>query len=159
MGLQMKNRHLIVFFCAILAAAPVYASDYEEDVISYLRQQGYKNVTVSTTMLGRSKIVAINAKGRREIVLNPRTGEILRDLWMADSVGSSERSGRNTTRPVLSVTPSTSGRNKYDDNRSDDNRSDDNRSSGYDSSDDHHDKSDDQDDKSDDHKGDDRDDD
>ena len=40
-------------------------------------------------MLGRVKISAILNGGRREIILNPRTGEVLRDIWFAGAEGAS----------------------------------------------------------------------
>jgi hypothetical protein len=53
-----------------------------------LRQQGYRQISVSSTMLGRTRIVAKSKTGTREIIMNPRTGEILRDLW-SSAQGSS----------------------------------------------------------------------
>lgn len=37
---------------------------------------------MSRTLLGRTRFVATSDQYRREIILNPRTGEILRDLWL-----------------------------------------------------------------------------
>ena len=44
-------------------------------------RQGYVEFTVVRTLLGRIKIVALNGTTYREIVINPTTGEILRDYW------------------------------------------------------------------------------
>lgn len=44
-----------------------------------LRQQGFSQLRVTTTWLGRTRIEATGPSARREIVLNPNTGEILRD--------------------------------------------------------------------------------
>lgn len=44
-----------------------------------LRQQGFSQLRVTTTWLGRTRIEATGPAARREIVLNPNTGEILRD--------------------------------------------------------------------------------
>ena len=63
-----------------LAAAP-----YEDTVIAQLKSQGYHGITVERTLLGRVKIMGLIETGRREIILNPRTGEILRDLWLTGS--------------------------------------------------------------------------
>lgn len=59
------------------------AASYEDSVVAQLRAQGYKRISVETTLLGRVKISAVLNGGRREIILNPRTGEVLRDLWIA----------------------------------------------------------------------------
>ena len=44
-------------------------------------KQGYSDITTSQTWLGRTRIIAIGEDSRREIIVNPRTGEILRDFW------------------------------------------------------------------------------
>ena len=81
------KRRLFLFGLAttsVLAAVagPALAASYAEDVVAQLNQLGFSEITVETTWLGRIKIVATRTDGVREIVLNPRTGEILRDVWM-----------------------------------------------------------------------------
>ena len=48
-------------------------------MIQSLQSQGFSGIEVSRTWLGRTRIVATGSAGRREIVLNPNTGEVLRD--------------------------------------------------------------------------------
>jgi hypothetical protein len=57
------------------------AADWEADsVVRQLRDQGYVEFTVSRTLLGRTRVLALAPDGgRREIVFNSATGEILRD--------------------------------------------------------------------------------
>lgn len=81
------KRRLFLFGLAtasVLAvvAGPALAASYAEDVVAQLNQLGFSDITVETTWLGRIKVVASRTDGVREIVLNPRTGEILRDVWM-----------------------------------------------------------------------------
>ena len=64
-----------------LAEGPV------EQVIRQLRAQGFVEISAQRTLLGRSRIQAERGKLRREIILNPTSGEILRDLWL-DSDGN-----------------------------------------------------------------------
>jgi len=63
------------------AAGPALALTMEERLIGQLRAQGFDRISVSRTLLGRTRIVAVAADQRREIIFNPRTGEILRDFW------------------------------------------------------------------------------
>jgi hypothetical protein len=91
----MKNAHLMKrrsFLLMTSAAAASVAfpahADYVNSVRDQLRQQGYRQISVSSTMLGRTRIVAKSKTGTREIIMNPRTGEILRDLW-SSAQGSS----------------------------------------------------------------------
>ena len=65
----------------LLMAAPVCAQSIVEQIQAQLRDQGYSNITISRTLLGRTQIEASSAVFQREIVLDPRTGEILRDYW------------------------------------------------------------------------------
>ncbi|MES2145971.1 MAG: hypothetical protein V4516_16855 [Pseudomonadota bacterium] len=74
---------------ATLAGGPALAQDYASEVERRLVRQGYRIEAVGRTLLGRVRILARNSEGEREIILNPRTGEILRDLWIAR--GSSDR--------------------------------------------------------------------
>ncbi|MEQ1771189.1 MAG: hypothetical protein ABL879_15260 [Devosia sp.] len=57
-------------------------ADYADDMVTWLKGQGYLEVVLTRTLLGRAHILASTAKGTREIVINPRTGEVLRDVWL-----------------------------------------------------------------------------
>ena len=74
-------------------AAPAHAQDIEKQIILQLRAQGFGTVEVSRTLLGRSRIVARSPALRREIVVNPNTGHILRDYTV--------RTGDGATVPSL----------------------------------------------------------
>jgi len=80
-GIDMQRR---VFFSgmivALLCATASLASDYQSSVEAQLRAQGFSDIRVETTWLGRLKITAQRRGTGREIVLNPRNGEILRDI-------------------------------------------------------------------------------
>jgi hypothetical protein len=82
----MLHRRAIVFGLALslapallASAARAESSPYALQVEKELRQQGYTKMTVSRSWFGRTLIHAESKTERREIVLNPRTGEILRD--------------------------------------------------------------------------------
>lgn len=72
-------------FCAANAAV---AASFAEQIVSQLRAQGFGDILVETTWLGRTRILAERRDLRREIILNPNTGEILRDLWSSKSGGT-----------------------------------------------------------------------
>jgi uncharacterized membrane protein YgcG len=86
----MRKRVIILATMAALAAGSALAQGTADDLVRQLRAQGYSQVTVERTWLGRIRILARNADSTREIILNPRTGEILRDYWVAigDTGGS-----------------------------------------------------------------------
>ena len=85
------NRRSVLAMCAggLVGAAGVLAPDialaesYQNAVVAQLRGQGYRQINVERTLLGRVRIVAERRGGSREIILNPRTGEILRDVVVA----------------------------------------------------------------------------
>ena len=91
----MKRRNLIfgAMASAIWAgsAGLAEAASYAEDLVTQLASLGFSDIKVQTTLLGRIKIEAARGDGRREIVLNPRTGEILRDVWYPAIEGSTVR--------------------------------------------------------------------
>ena len=49
-------------------------------ILADLAGAGYRDITVESTLLNRERIVATRGDVWREIVVDPRTGEILRDL-------------------------------------------------------------------------------
>ena len=78
----MKRRHFLICIAASLAmAGAAQAASFADDVIAQLTRQGFAGITSESTWLGRVRITAQRNGGLREIVLNPRTGEILRDIW------------------------------------------------------------------------------
>ena len=83
------RRRLVVLLIIVAFVAPIagYADDNLEKVlIDQLKRQGYSEFVVSFTLLGRMRILAIGEDGdAREIVVNPRTGEVLRDVNMSQS--------------------------------------------------------------------------
>lgn len=74
----------VVALAVTLAISPlaVAAQSIQDSVIAQLREQGFDEFSVSRTLLGRIHIIAISETLRREIVINPSTGEILRDYWV-----------------------------------------------------------------------------
>lgn len=87
---------------------------------------GYSDILVSRTLLGRVKIEADGDEGRREIIVNPRTGEILRDLFLRLGDGAEGRLLRDDGNR-------SSGRSSRGD---DDDRDDDSADDGDDDDDD-----------------------
>lgn len=71
----------------ILLGTPLLADRMRDEIVQQLQHQGYRQITISQTLLGRTRIVATGADRRREIIINPRTGEILRDFWEGDGGG------------------------------------------------------------------------
>lgn len=85
----MKRRTFLTGFASGAALASMagaaMALSYADDVVTQLVTLGFSDIMVETTWLGRIKISASRVDGRREIVLNPRTGEILRDVFTSSS--------------------------------------------------------------------------
>jgi hypothetical protein len=73
---------------AVFTAGVAEAKDLSDDVVRQLKRNGYKVLSVSRTLLGRTRIRAAKGGGEREIIMNAATGEILRDVWIAGSSGA-----------------------------------------------------------------------
>lgn len=71
-------------------ASPALAQSYEAALMAQLQREGYARISMTTTLLGRIRIQAEGQKGQREIVLNPRTGEVLRDVWHVADKGDDD---------------------------------------------------------------------
>jgi hypothetical protein len=83
--MEMNRRrmlHSLTCAAAIATASPAFAITFAEDVVAQLSSLGFSGITAETTWLGRVRILAHRNGGLREIVLNPRTGEILRDSFV-----------------------------------------------------------------------------
>jgi uncharacterized membrane protein YgcG len=80
--MRMKRR---VFLSGLmigpLLSTAVAAQGFISSIITQLRDQGFEEIRQERTLLGRIRIVATRSDGEREIIINPNTGEILRDLW------------------------------------------------------------------------------
>lgn len=80
----MKRRDFLGGICGVvMTPAVAWARDYSDGIVRELKRNGYRIDSVARTLLGRVKIVASNRRGVREIIVNPATGEILRDLWVS----------------------------------------------------------------------------
>jgi hypothetical protein len=67
-------------FGPLVPAAVAQGVDVQQ-VVDQLRDLGYREIRISQTFLGRTRIVATSSEYRREIVINPATGAIIRDYW------------------------------------------------------------------------------
>lgn len=83
-----------VFLAALVggmaAAGMAEARDRSDDIVRELKRNGYRVTEVGRTFLGRVRILVTRDGGRREIIVNPVTGEILRDLWIARGQGDAD---------------------------------------------------------------------
>lgn len=73
------NRLLSAAALWVGLAGTGWAMTIEQQLLASLQAQGYVILEEGYTFLGRLRIVAQNDEIRREIVVNPGTGEILRD--------------------------------------------------------------------------------
>lgn len=140
----MKRRLFLLGLTTSLALAAstgaVLASSFSEDVVAQLVKLGFSDITAETTLLGRVRILAKRSDGVREIVLNPRTGEVLRDTWLPTAGGNAPRTVLNDIDDGENGGDDSGG----DDSGGDDSGGDDNSGSGSgkdDSDDDHDDNS------------------
>jgi len=78
----MFNRRMALLAGAMVLCSPAHARALAEDIAAQLRSQGFSAVTIQRTLLGREQITGARNGGSREIIVNPNTGEILRDLWL-----------------------------------------------------------------------------
>ena len=79
---MQRRKFLFLASAAIAVPGWAVAGPVEDQIVARLSEQGYTAIKMSRTLLGRRRIVAIGAERRREIIFNPRTGEILRDFWL-----------------------------------------------------------------------------
>ena len=88
-----------------LAATPALAEANStlapaDEILSTLRERGYRIVEDERTWLGRQRIIAEKNGARRELVFNPGTGEILRDYSFR--MGESDAKGTVTSGTTAS---------------------------------------------------------
>lgn len=127
------------------AAAETAGQRVQDAIVAQLGSQGFTRVRISNTFLGRVRIYATGNGISREIIFNPRTGEILRDYWDDDDELEDGLVAPSTSRGD----DDDSSTDARDDDKDDDEVKDDDRGdTGADSSDDDSsdDKSDDRDD-------------
>jgi len=113
------KRHALALVLTLLPGFAA-AQSVQDSIVQQLQSQGFSEFRVNRTLLGRVRIVALRDDLRREIVLNPTTGEILRDYWR-DRDDDDDGSG-----PRI-VTPPAPGEDGGDDDEEggDDNEDDD----------------------------------
>jgi len=95
--------------CALaMLASPAVARDPAQVVADKLAALGYRDLRVRRTLLGRIRINGRRGRETREVVLDPRTGEILRDLTRLDHEGTSDRSTSSSSGTSRSSSSSAS---------------------------------------------------
>jgi hypothetical protein len=69
--------------CLVLVGTPhvAAAQSVQDQIVAQLRGQGFSEISLNRTWLGRVRVTAVRDDLRRELVFNPQTGEILRDYW------------------------------------------------------------------------------
>lgn len=86
-----RSALLVSALAFVLLACGVQAQSLYASVKAQLRDQGYRDIETSQTLLGRARFEARKGDRVRVIVINPSTGEILRDL--SRKAGAKERAG------------------------------------------------------------------
>ena len=77
------NKLLLAVDLFVAMASASFAGTVEQQLLASLQAQGYVVVEQSYTILGRLHVVARIGDVQREIVVNPGTGEVLRDTSVA----------------------------------------------------------------------------
>ena len=94
---MIQRRALLAAALGLLASTTLAHADEVGDIVRWLRGLGFDDVATSRSLLGRVQIRATGAIGTRELVVNPRTGEVLRDVWV-DTGGKLVRGAPYTSK-------------------------------------------------------------
>lgn len=86
--MMMARKVMGALVMGALGAGPALADSVSDNIVAQLQTQGFRNVSTERTWLGRTRIIAEGAAGQREIVVNPNSGEILRDMFVESRGGS-----------------------------------------------------------------------
>ena len=157
---KMVKKIPVLAVASLCLASPVLADGRVDAITRQLANQGFGEIKISRTFLGRVRVEALREGREREIIFNPRTGEILRDYWDVDSEGNGGwLLGTDARREEERDTRSRDRREEDDDDDRDDDDHDDDRDDDDDHDDDHDDDDDDHDDHDEDDDDDDHDDD
>ena len=76
---------LSLLLAGLLAAQPAFAQSLADDIALQMTRLGFVEVAIDETWLGRVRVTGTRNGTSREIILNPNTGEILRDLWLDEN--------------------------------------------------------------------------
>lgn len=95
----MKLLRMALLGAGLLWGGIAHAQSTPEEIAAQLIAEGYTDVQIERTLLGRVRIVAIGADGRREIVIQPTTGAILRDRVQGDNPRPAPRDDDDHTPP------------------------------------------------------------
>ncbi|NVO25115.1 hypothetical protein [Donghicola mangrovi] len=146
-------RTLLKTVCVCLCAAlpmAAHAQSVKDEIIADLVKDGYTEITVSRTLLGRLRFIGVGQNGTREVVVQPSNGAILRDHVDDDddertarTSGNDDRGGSGSTAGSDDSSGSGDSGSASDDSGGDDGGKDDGRDEGHGGKDD--DKSDDKD--------------
>jgi hypothetical protein len=81
MSLRLNlNARLLTLALCLTGAAVHAAPDYARQVVQQLSRQGYDQIEVRRSLLGKMIVTGSRPGQEREVVIDPRSGELLRDL-------------------------------------------------------------------------------
>ena len=83
-------RQIFLAIALSLTAPAVSAQSVQDQIISQLQAQGFSRIEIYNTLLGRVRLKAYSTTLERELVFNPATGQILRDVWVDRSDGDTK---------------------------------------------------------------------
>ena len=66
-------------FAALVVSGGAAHASVEDKIAARLKREGYRITKRKRTWLGRVRILAVRNREQREVVLDPATGEVLRD--------------------------------------------------------------------------------
>ena len=119
-----RRRFLLGGLMLLAASGPALATERVDQIVQALRREGYTRIEISRTWLGRTRILASGGPGQREIVVQPATGEVLRDIESEED-DSGQGRGRGRGRGRGGDDNSGSGSDDSGDDDSDDSGGDD----------------------------------
>lgn len=111
--MMMARKIIGALVVGTMGAAPAFADDFSDRIVRQLERQGFSKIETEQTWLGRTRILAEGSDGQREIIVNPNTGEILRDLWLTQ--------GGDASGSLINARGDASGNNDDSDDANDDN--------------------------------------
>lgn len=76
---MIKSVLIALFFALFAVPATADEASVRDTIVNELKSDGYEEIRISRTWLGRTRFVAEDSRRYREIVVNPITGVILRD--------------------------------------------------------------------------------